>query len=133
MTIEADNTQEMPTGVAHAHQAAAAAAVSQAVTNHKKTGEDIDGPSSSRRYCQQLTAEDLHQLALHTFITRRYKRPTRGGSRRAGGALRDLVAFEFDRDRLGDEALATKYMKLNIDAIDAITAIIKTLLDEQLP
>ncbi len=129
MTIEADNTKEMPTGVAHAHQAAETV-VAQAVANHKKTGEDIIGPQLILSVLTELTAEDLHQLSLYHFVSRRYDDlPPREDINQQEGALRDLVGYKSSRSRLGDQGLAEKYMKLTVDAI---TAIIDRLLREQL-
>jgi len=58
------------------------------------------------------------------------RRLAREGHRDAGGALRDPVAYEIDRARMGDSALYEKYVRLTVDPI---TAIIKQQLDEQLP
>ena len=71
----------------------------------------------------------MQQLARHRFITHRYDDLPEGDRELQEGALRDLVAHEFDRARIGDGALVEKYVRLTVDPI---TVFIKQLLDEQL-
>ena len=75
----------VPAGVAKAQQAAEAV-VAQAVA-HQETGEPIDGPGLIMSVLSELAVEDLHQLALHEFVTARYEDLPGGGHRNAGGGI----------------------------------------------
>ena len=105
----------------------ASQAVRQAVADEREKGVPIDGPQLIISVLNELTVEDLLELAMHTFVTHRLDDLPEGDVALQEGALRDLIAREFDRGRLGDEALAWKYVKLTVKPL---VDIIGRLLDE---